>query len=182
MEIKTFDIDGPKLIKLKSFEDSRGFFVERFKKSLFEKSNLPVNFIQDNFSRSKPGVLRGLHYQWDRPQGKLVTCLTGAIFDVAVDIRMKSPTFGKHIGVELKGSEPSVFWIPAGFAHGFCVLGNEFADVLYKVDNEYNSKGENGILWSDSDLKIAWPVREPVLSSKDDELMTFQEYQKRPVF
>jgi len=182
MNIVDFKVAGPKLIELKSFADDRGFFVERYKRHAFEEIGLKENFVQDNFSRSAPGVLRGLHYQYDLPQGKLVTALRGRIFDVAVDIRAYSPTFGQYVSVELDGTKPSWFWIPAGFAHGFCVIGNESADVMYKVDNYYNSKGENGFVWNDSDISIEWPIQKPLLSSKDELLMTFSEYRKNPKF
>lgn len=182
MEISTFKIEGPKLISLKKFGDHRGFFTERFRKDAFAASGLPSDFVQDNFSRSEPDVLRGVHFQFDLPQGKLVTCLSGHIFDVAVDIRQSSPTYGQYVSVELKGDEPSWFWVPAGFAHGFCVLGKTQADVLYRVDNFYNAKGEAGIVWNDVDFNIQWPIKKPVLSPKDELAMTFKEYKVSPKF
>jgi len=182
LNIETFPIEGLKLITLKSFPDSRGFFTERFKTSQFREAGLPTNFIQDNFSRSALRVLRGLHFQWERPQGKLVTCTSGLIYDVAVDIRNGSPTFGKSVGVELSGDQPQWFWIPAGFAHGFCVLGEKDADVFYKCDAEYNAKCEGGIRWSDSDLKVDWPIKDPFVSQRDEIMGTFQDYQKDPKF
>lgn len=181
MQVQTFPIEGVKLITLKSFSDDRGFFVERYKHAEFAEIGIS-DLIQDNFSRSKPGVLRGLHYQWDKPQGKLVTALSGVIFDVAVDIRRNSPTYGKHVSVVLEGMNPSWFWIPAGFAHGFCALGESPADVLYKVNNYWNGAGEGGILWNDSDLGIQWPIAEPLLSRKDQVSQTFADYCKAPKF
>lgn len=182
MEIKTFAIEGLKLIRLQSFKDARGFFVERYNQTKFQAAGLPMNFVQDNFSRSAPGVLRGLHFQHAPAQGKLVSCTSGRIFDVAVDVRKDSKTYGQHVTVELDGAEPMLFWIPAGFAHGFCVMGDQPADVLYKVDNLWSAKGEGCLLWNDPALKIEWPVRTPNISDKDRVGMTFAEYLKNPVF
>jgi dTDP-4-dehydrorhamnose 3,5-epimerase len=183
MTIESFPIEGLKLITLKSYPDDRGFFVERFKASLFKEFGLPTNFVQDNFSRSVPGTLRALHFQYDRPQGKLVTCLKGKIFDVAVDLREKSKTFGQHVSLYLSGDKPQCFWIPAGFAHGFYALGNEEADVLYKCDSEYNPKGESGILWSDLELNLNWPIanNKVILSPKDKILPSFADYKRKPL-
>lgn len=180
MEVKEFDIKGPKLIALKAFGDDRGFFCERFKLDSFAEIGIQ-NIVQDNFSRSSAKILRGLHYQWDKPQGKLVTVTYGSIFDVAVDIRKDSPTFGQHITVVLKDTQPQWFWVPAGFAHGFCVLG-ESADVMYKVDNYWNPKGESGIAWNDPNLKIDWPYTDPVLSPKDGLNKSFKDYASDPKF
>ena len=171
MEIKKFDIEGPLLITPKVFKDDRGFFVERFNKKTFESAGLPFKFVQDNYSKSAPKVLRGMHYQTNPSQGKLVSCVHGKIFDVAVDIRKNSPTFGKYIHVELSGENPQHLWIPAGFAHGFCVLGTESADVLYKVDSYYSPAGEICILWNDPELDIQWPIGSPLLSPKDQKGM-----------
>lgn len=167
MEIQKFEIEGPLLIKLRSFQDNRGFFVERFNSAKFGDNGLPTNFIQDNFSRSQPNVLRGLHFQMNPPQGKLVSCTTGEIFDVAVDVRPNSPTYGKHISVTLNGDTPSWLWIPAGFAHGFCVTSKTPADVLYKVDAPYSPGTEKSLLWSSNVLGINWPIKNPILSDKD---------------
>jgi dTDP-4-dehydrorhamnose 3,5-epimerase len=181
LQIETFPIAGLKLVTLRSFPDSRGFFVERFKRSAFLEAGLPVEYVQDNFSRSSEKVLRGLHYQWDQPQGKLVTCTKGRIFDVAIDVRAGSPTFGKHASVELDGEKPQWFWIPPGFAHGFAVLSKE-ADMLYKCTAEYNAKGESGIRWSDPELKIQWPHQDPLVSPKDIEMQSLQQYAQDPKF
>lgn len=181
MEITQFKIEGPLLIKNNCFGDERGFFTERYKKNEFEKLGLP-EFIQDNFSVSSPGILRGLHYQWDLPQGKLVTCTSGKIRDVIVDIRAKSKTFGEHISVELDSNQPTWFWVPAGFAHGFLVLGTEKASVLYKVNNYWNSKGEGAILWNDQDLSIDWGIEKPELSAKDAVAQKFSDYELSPKF
>ncbi len=181
MEILETGLEGLKVVKLKVFGDDRGFFVEKFKLSEFEKNNLPTHFIQENHSRSSPGVVRGLHYQFDPPQGKLVGCTRGRIYDVAVDIRKDSKTLGKSFGVEL--DEATLLWIPAGFAHGFSVLGDEKADLLYKItDGEYNPKGEGGILYNEPTFKIDWQVKNPVISQRDQEQQTFDEYLKNPKF
>lgn len=182
MSVKTFSVQGPMLIDVKVFKDDRGFFAERYKKNWLEELGLKLDFVQDNFSRSDFQVLRGLHYQFDQPQGKLLTCVRGRIFDVIVDIRKKSATFGQHITVELDGDNPQWFWIPPGFAHGFVVTSKEGADSLYKVDTYYNGKGEGSILWKDPDLKISWPITNPRLSPKDDVAMSFSQYCLNPKF
>lgn len=181
MEVTEFSLSGLKLIKLKSIKDDRGFFCERYKTNAFEEIGLG-SFIQDNFSRSAAQVARGLHYQWDKPQGKLITCLRGEVFDVAVDIRKNSPTYGQHVSVILRGDDPHWFWVPAGFAHGFCVLGNQEADLMYKVNNYWSGTGESGIIWNDPDLKISWPIENPLLSPKDAKLQSFKNYSLDPKF
>ena len=155
------------LAKPKVFRDPRGFFLETYKRSDFEGHGIPAYFVQDNFSHSVRGVLRGLHYQ--KPpdaQGKLVTAISGRVFDVAVDIRRGSPTYACWVGVALSGRSHHVLYVPPGFAHGFCVLSEE-ADVLYKVTAEYCSASDAGIAWNDPDIRIEWPVAQPVLSPKD---------------
>ena len=175
MEIQKFDIEGPLLITLKTFYDNRGFFVERFNEARFKDHGLPTKFVQDNFSKSSYGVVRGLHFQHSPPQGKLVSCTHGEIFDVALDVRKNSPTFGKHISVNLNGDTPRLLWIPAGFAHGFCVLSKEGADVMYKVDSLWNGAGEGCILWNDPEIGIKWPIDTPLLSPKDLVGLPFKE-------
>lgn len=182
MNHKTFEISGPLLISPTILGDARGFFCERFRVDQFKELGINHPFIQDNYSRSAFGILRGLHFQWDQPQGKLVTCTHGAILDVAVDIRIKSPTFGKHITVELHGNKPEWLWVPPGFAHGFLVLSPEGADVSYKVNALWNGKGEGGIAWNDSELAIDWRNKNPLLSEKDQIAMSFTEYIKSPKF
>lgn len=182
MKVETFKVEGPKLITSAAHKDDRGFFVERYKENVFKEIGISNHFVQDNFSRSQPRVLRGLHFQWDKPQAKMVTCLTGQIFDVAVDIRKNSPTLGQHVAVVLSGDQPQWFYIPPGFAHGFVVLGDQGADVFYKVDQYWNGKGEAGIVWNDSDVKISWPVADPLLSPKDAVAQTFSQYLKDPKF
>lgn len=181
MNVSGFKIDGPKLIEPKVFGDGRGFFSERFRVDAFRELGLP-EFIQDNYSRSQTRVLRGMHFQYDRPQSKLVTATTGRILDVIVDVRSKSPSFGQSISVELDGQKPAWLWVPAGFAHGFLVLSPEGADVMYKVDTPYNPRGEGGICWNDRDLAIEWPVKDPEVSPRDGVLPAWTEYLKAPRF
>ncbi|MBL7714595.1 MAG: dTDP-4-dehydrorhamnose 3,5-epimerase [Bdellovibrionales bacterium] len=174
MKIQTFDIEGPKLIELKTFPDERGTFTERFQEKTFERLGLPSKFIQDNQSRSLPKVVRGLHLQ--KPpfsQGKLVGVIRGRIFDVAVDLRTDSKTHGRHVAVEL--DEKHLFWIPPGFAHGFCVIGDEPADVLYKIDQPFMPDSDIGVRYDDPDLGIQWPIKNPILSKKDQNLPSLRE-------
>jgi dTDP-4-dehydrorhamnose 3,5-epimerase len=179
--VKELSMPGLKLISLKIFHDDRGFFMERYQAERFLDFGIP-ELVQDNHSRSKPGVIRGLHYQTNPNQGKLVGVIRGRIWDVAIDLRRDSPSFGKWEAVELNDKDGNLLWIPPGFAHGFCVLGNEDADVFYKVDSAYNPKGEGGIRFDDQDLKISWPVSSPIVSTRDRSLSSFAEYQKNPAF
>lgn len=181
MQVLSTALDGVKIIELKVHGDARGFFVERFNLARFREAGLPTEFAQDNHSRSAPGVVRGLHFQHTPPQGKLVGCVRGRIYDVAVDVRPSSPTFGQHVGVELSDMNGKLLWVPAGFAHGFAVLGDGPADVMYKVTALYNAPGEQGLLWNDPALGIKWPVKSPTLSERDTKLMTFSDYKKNPV-
>ena len=150
------------------FADNRGFFLESYNQQKFiDKTGVSLNFVQDNHSYSKQNVLRGLHYQILQPQGKLVRAVVGSIFDVAVDIRRSSPTFGKWVGCELSAENKCQLWIPPGFAHGFLVF-SEVAEVLYKTTNYYNPQGDRCILWNDPDLAIDWHLSAPpILSAKD---------------
>jgi dTDP-4-dehydrorhamnose 3,5-epimerase len=175
-------LSGLKLITLKQFHDDRGFFTERYQKDRFKEMGLPETFIQDNHSRSKPGVIRGIHYQSNPAQGKLVGVIRGKIWDVAVDVRKNSPTFGKWEAFELSDENGCLLWIPGGFAHGFCVLGEEPADVMYKVDRPYSPTSEGGIIYSDATIGIQWPVKSPIVSGKDQVLQTFIAYQEKPAF
>lgn len=158
------------LITPQVYPDNRGFFFESFKASDFEKAGLPSHFIQDNFSFSKKGVLRGLHYQKNpKAQGKLVTVFQGGIWDVAVDIRRSSPTFLKWISAELNDQNHAMLYIPPGFAHGFISLTQD-VHLLYKCTNEYDPQSDAGIRWDDPDIAIPWPVQNPILSLKDQSL------------
>jgi len=170
------EINDLKTITLDLYHDDRGFFVERFNQEKFAELGLPVDYFQDNHSLSYPNVIRGLHYQQNPSQAKVVGCISGRIWDVAVDIRIKSPTFGKYFAIELSGENGKMLYIPAGFAHGFCVLGDEPANVLYKVDNKYSKEGDGGIRFDDCDLNIEWPIKNPIISQKDQNLPTLQEY------
>lgn len=181
MKATPLELDGLLLVELEVHGDSRGFFTERFRQDRFNDLGILSNFVQDNHSRSAPGVLRGLHFQYDPPQGKLVGVTRGIIWDVAVDIRPGSPTCGRSLGVELSDINGRLLWIPPGFAHGFCVLGDESADVVYKVDAYYNPDGEAGLFWADPALAISWPVAEPQVSARDRELQSFGSYLAAPV-
>jgi dTDP-4-dehydrorhamnose 3,5-epimerase len=180
MKFADLGLNGLTVIELAPRRDERGFFFERFQVPAFREHGLPTNFIQDNHSRSLPRVLRGLHYQHHPPQGKLLGVIRGRIWDVCVDIRPGSPTFGQHVAIELSDVNGRVLWIPAGFAHGFCVLGDEPADILYKVDALYNPGGEGGILWADPELAIPWPIRDPILSDRDRHQPSWAEYRAQP--
>lgn len=155
------------LVEPKVFGDDRGFFKEMYKQADFVAHGVALSFVQDNYSRSQYGVLRGLHYQKEPyAQGKLVTAVFGEIFDVAVDIRQGSPTYGQWIGVRLSADNHRSLYVPPGFAHGFCVL-SERADVLYKVTAPYAPEADRGIRWDDPEIGVEWPITDPVLSSKD---------------
>ena len=180
MRIQPTPIPDLKIIQLDLKGDSRGFFVERFQEARFAEAGLPSRFVQDNHSRSAPGILRGLHYQFAPPQGKLVGVIRGRVWDVAVDIRPGSPTFGHYQALELSGDNGLLFWIPAGFAHGFCVLGDEPADMLYKVDNYYGPGGEGGIRFDDPALAIPWPIQNPQISERDKALPDWKTYCANP--
>jgi len=171
-EFKKLHIPGLILVSPSSFGDTRGFFMETYKKSAFAANGITDDFVQDNFSHSVGGVVRGLHYQKSpRAQAKLVSVISGEIFDVAVDIRPGSPTFGQWAGVSLSAANKNMLYIPAGFAHGFCVVSEE-VDFTYKVSAEYAPDLDRGILWNDPDIGISWPVSAPILSDKDRQLPT----------
>jgi len=156
------------LIEPEIFGDARGFFMETYKHSDFVQGGINEHFVQDNYSRSAKGVLRGLHYQKNpNAQGKLVQCLRGKIFDVAVDLRKNSPTFGRWVSADLSEKNGFMLYVPPGFAHGFIVLSAS-ADVMYKCTREYSPKNDRGIIWNDPDLSIRWPMKDPVLSEKDE--------------
>lgn len=154
------------IIEPKIFGDERGFFYEIYQDARYKAAGITQNFVQDNRSRSTQNVLRGLHFQKTKPQGKLVTVTQGSVFDVAVDLRPDSPTFGQHESVLLTGENKIQFYIPPGFAHGFCVL-SETADFQYKCTDYYDPTDESGLLWNDPVLGIEWPLAAPVLSPKD---------------
>ncbi len=176
---KTF-IDGVVVIEPRVFEDRRGYFFEAWNLKEFEELGLPSRFVQDNHSRSVKGVVRGLHFQEPYPQGKLVRVVRGEIFDVAVDIRINSPTFGKWFGVILSEYNRKMLYIPEGLAHGFIVI-SDIADVLYKATEFYRQEYDKGIIWNDPDINIDWQLQKfgienIILSEKDSKLPTLKEY------
>ncbi|MBN3081205.1 dTDP-4-dehydrorhamnose 3,5-epimerase [Pectobacterium jejuense] len=177
MKIIDTQITDLKIIEPAIFGDDRGFFFESFNKKKFEEEiGYSVDFVQDNHSKSSQGVLRGLHYQLaPHAQGKLVRCVEGEVFDVAVDIRKSSPTFGQWVGVYLSAENKRQFWIPAGFAHGFVTL-SKTAEFLYKTTNYYAPQSDRGILWNDETIGIEWPMSvDPILSEKDKNAKKFSE-------
>lgn len=166
MNIKTTDIDGVLIVTPRIFPDPRGCFLETFQAARYAEAGIPGPFVQDNMSHSVRGTLRGLHFQIQRPQTKLVHVIQGEIFDVAVDLRPGSPTFKKHVGIRLSGRDHCQLYIPQGFAHGFCVLSDQ-AVFAYKCGDYYDPADEGGLLWSDPDIGIRWPIAEPIVSEKD---------------
>lgn len=180
MQIHDTPLADLKLVELKVHGDSRGFFVERFNAQSFADAGLPTNYVQDNHSRSAPGVLRGLHYQFEPAQGKLVGVTRGRVWDVAVDVRPDSRTYGQWYGAELNDMNGQLLWVPPGFAHGFCVLGDEPADMLYKVTGLYNPAGEGGIRFDDPEIAVDWPVENPLISERDTKQQSFAEYKENP--
>lgn len=175
-------IEGLYIIEPTVFGDSRGFFMETWNKRDFQEIGLDMEFVQDNHSKSRKGVLRGLHFQTKNSQGKLVRCITGKVYDVAVDLRKNSKTFGKYYGIELSEDNKLMFYIPEGFAHGYLALTQE-VEFLYKATNYYSPEYESGIIWNDEDINIEWPLKkyglteqDLILSEKDKKLQTFKEY------
>ena len=161
------------------FEDDRGFFMEVYRDDQFKSLGIPYIFPQDNHSRSEKGVLRGLHFQWEPPMGKIMRVTYGSAFLVAVDIRKGSPTLGKWFGTEVSARNKKQIWAPAGFARGFCVL-SDFAEIQYKCSGLYNSKCESGIRWDDPEIGICWPVATPKLSKKDSAAQSLRQWLDSP--
>ncbi len=161
------------------FPDERGFFMESFRADEFARLGLPTDYLQDNHSRSRRGVVRGLHFQWDKPMAKLMRVTVGAAFVVAVDIRPGSPTLGQWYGEELSAENKKLVFAPAGFARGFCAL-SEWAEVQYKCTAVYNGRGESGIRWNDPQVGIQWPIADVQLSPKDRGAQTLLEWLSRP--
>ena len=175
MEVITTKIADVKIIQPKVFGDARGFFLETFEKRRYQQLlDIDLDFVQDNYSRSARNVLRGLHFQKTQPQGKLVRVVRGAVFDVAVDIRADSPTFGQWTGLELSEENKTQLWIPPGLAHGFVVL-SEVADFEYKCTDYYNPQDEACLMWNDPDIAVQWPITTPQLSAKDQQGLSLQE-------
>ena len=166
MKIIETGIAGLLVVEPAVFGDQRGFFMELWKATAYKEHGLPGQFVQSNISRSGAGVLRGLHYQHPQAQGKLVSVLDGSVFDVAVDIRRNSPTFGQWAGVELSSDNRRQLYVPEGFAHGFCVLG-ESALMSYLCTAEYSAQGDAGVAWNDPDIDVKWPIDDVSLSPKD---------------
>lgn len=174
MNVIPSSLSGVLVVEPKVFADERGFFLETYNLARFQAAGIPQLFVQDNLSRSRRGVLRGLHYQEPNPQGKLLRCTRGALWDVAVDIRVGSPQFGRWHGLELSEENKRMLWIPAGFAHGFCALTDE-VELSYKCTALYDASADRSIRWDDPEIGIEWPLRDPILSPKDASAPTLAE-------
>jgi dTDP-4-dehydrorhamnose 3,5-epimerase len=177
--IEQTDLDDVKIVVPKAMRDDRGFFMEVYRQDLFAELGLPDRFLQMNLSRSSRGVIRGLHFQWDPPMGKLMRVALGRAFLVAVDIRVGSPTLGRWVGVETSSDEPRQLWAPASFARGFCVL-SDHAEIEYLTTGTYNKATESGVRWNDPAIGIEWPVEHPILSAKDESAQSLGEWLARP--
>lgn len=175
LDVQTTEIEGVLVFTPKVYNDDRGFFVETYNKELYQEAGLDYDFVQDNYSHSAKGTLCGLHYQLPHTQGKLISVIWGEIFDVAVDIRKSSPTFGQWVGINISDKNRKQLFVPAGLAHGFCVI-SEKADVMYKCTDTYAPTCEKGILWSDPDIGIKWPaIESAIISGKDARLPLLSE-------
>ena len=179
MKIESVALGSVAVLAPEYFEDDRGFFVEEFRADQYAELGLPTQFVQENHSGSVQNVLRGLHFQWEPPMGKLMRVLRGEAFLVAVDIRKDSPTLGQWFGKRIKAEDRKQIWAPAGFARGFCVL-SDYAEIQYLCTGIYNSKAESGVLWSDPAIGIDWPVSEPILSGKDARAQTLEAWLSGP--
>ena len=166
MHVETTPLPGVLIVHPPLFRDDRGFFLEVWRQDRFQAAGIPDVFVQDNQSRSGAGTLRGLHWQWRKPQAKLVRVLSGRIFDVVVDVRRGSPHFGQWFGLEISAEDFTSLYVPVGYAHGFCVL-SETADVAYKCSEIYDPGGEAGLIWNDPTVGIDWPIASPTLSPRD---------------
>jgi dTDP-4-dehydrorhamnose 3,5-epimerase len=179
LKIKSLHLDDIAVIQPEVFEDPRGFFTEFYRADQFKELGLPDNFVQGNHSRSAKNVLRGLHFQWEPPMGKLMRVTFGSAFLVAVDIRKGSPHLGKWFGTEINSENKMEIWAPAGFARGFCVL-SDFAEIQYLTTGVYSNKAESGIRWDDPEIGIKWPVSEPILSEKDKVAQSLSQWLQKP--
>lgn len=179
LRIESRHLNGLAVIVPDVFEDDRGFFMETYRADQFQELGLPTAFVQDNHSRSAKNVVRGLHFQWEPPMGKLMRVTLGAAFLVAVDIRKGSPTLGQWYGAEASAGNKKQVWAPAGFARGFCVL-SDHAEIQYKCTGIYSNKAESGILWNDPAIGIQWPVSDPILSAKDAKAQTLAQWLASP--
>lgn len=175
MFVEKCPLEGPLIVRPRVFEDPRGFFLESYNEAMFAKAGLPTLWVQDNHSRSQHRTVRGLHFQRGAGQPKIVRCVRGAIFDVIADIRPDSPTCGRWFAIELSEENKTLFFIPPGFAHGFAVL-SDHADVLYKCGTLYDPALEDEIRWNDPHIGIEWPFDDPVLSARDNNAKSFQQY------
>jgi dTDP-4-dehydrorhamnose 3,5-epimerase len=180
IDIESRELNDVVVLVPEVFQDSRGFFLEAFREDQFKEMGLPTHFVQDNHSRSVKGTVRGLHFQWEPPMGKLMRVTLGTAFLVAVDIRHGSPTLGKWVGVTASAENRRQVWAPAGFARGFCVV-SDHAEIQYKCTGLYNSKAESGILWNDPAIGVEWPVSEPILSDKDRKAQTLAQWLESPL-
>ncbi len=174
MKVIETALAGVLIIEPKVFGDHRGFFLESFQTERYRDAGIDLPFVQDNHSRSQRGVLRGLHFQRTRPQGKLVSVSRGSVYDVAVDINPQSATCGQYVGVELNDENHRQLWVPPGYAHGFCVL-SEVADFQYKCTDLYFPEDEGGLIWNDPEVNVPWPIEQPLLSAKDQLNPTLQQ-------
>jgi dTDP-4-dehydrorhamnose 3,5-epimerase len=173
MRVESTVFSGLKLIEPQRFHDHRGFFLESFQEHRYREAGITDKFVQDNHSRSRQGVLRGLHFQVRQPQAQIVTVVRGRIFDATVDLRGGSATFGRWYGIELSDEGPQQLYMAPGFAHGFCVL-SEFADLHYKVSRPYDQADEGGLIWNDPDVAIRWPIANPLVSPRDSAYPTLR--------
>src|SRR5262245_20903984 len=181
-QITTTPLEGLLVVNIEFFRDERGFFIESWRKEVFAEAGINVEFVQDSHSRSRYRVLRGLHYQDMRaPVAKLVRCTVGRILDVAVDLRMNSPTFGRWFSIELSNENQTQLFVPVGFAHGFAAL-SDICEVQYKQTGYYQPSMEGGVAWNDPDLSIDWPFKDPVLSKRDQSQVSLKRYQENPAF
>lgn len=181
MNITSTRIPEVKIIEPKVFEDERGYFLESFRKEVLNENGIAVNFVQDNISKSYKGTIRGLHYQLEQPQDKLIQCIKGTILDVAVDVRKNSKTFGNYVAVKLTGENHKQLFVPVGFAHGFSVLSDE-AIVHYKCSSYYHKDSERGIRWDDPLIRINWDVTKPTISEKDRKQPLFSSLTDEDIF
>ncbi|CAM3812246.1 dTDP-4-dehydrorhamnose 3,5-epimerase [Corallococcus sp. ZKHCc1 1396] len=181
MKVTPLELPEVLLLEPKVFGDDRGFFLESYNAKRYADAGIPGPFVQDNLSRSVKGTLRGLHFQEPNAQGKLVQCLAGAVWDVAVDVRRGSPTFGRWVAAELSFENKRQLWVPPGFAHGFCVLSDS-ADFFYKCTALYSPETERSVHWNDPDLAIPWPVSAPLLSGKDQQAPRLKDAPVLPIF
>lgn len=179
VRVENTAIEDVKIISHQVFEDERGFFMEAYREDEFKKLGLPTNFVQVNHSRSAKNVVRGLHFQWEPPMGKMMRVTVGEVFLVAVDVRKGSPTLGKWVGEIVSAENKKQMWAPAGFARGFAVL-SDVAEVQYMTTGQYNGNCESGILWNDPAIGIEWPVSNPILSEKDEKAQTLAEWLEHP--